>query len=210
MVSASNQVDLFGPSLPPGMSYQLEFLTHEEERELLETIRTLPLREAQYRQYTARRRTLNFGFQYDFTHHRAQPAPPIPDVLLPLRTKAARWAGVEPSEFVQALIAEYRSGAPLGWHRDVPDFEIIVGVSLGSAARMRFRPYPWDPTRNREVFALELAPRSAYFLRGEARWRWQHSVPPVKALRYSVTFRTARQRQRDSGSGTRESSRQSP
>jgi alkylated DNA repair dioxygenase AlkB len=186
------QTDLFAPQLPRGMTYQPDFLGVPEEHELLDIIRSLPLREAQYRQPTARRRTLNFGFSYDFTHHEAQPAPPIPEFLSPLRAKAAAFAGVSASAFVQSLIAEYRPGAPLGWHRDVPDFEVVVGVSLGSAARIRFRPYPWKPERKHEVFALELEPRSAYILRDEARWNWQHSVPPVKTLRYSITFRTAR------------------
>jgi len=108
-------------------------------------------------------------------------------------------ANVAPDAFVQALVSEYRPGAPLGWHRDVPDFETIVGVSLGSAARIRFRPYPWKPERRQEVFALEVAPRSAYILRDEARWGWQHSVPPVQALRYSITFRTARSRGAEPG-----------
>jgi alkylated DNA repair dioxygenase AlkB len=191
-VNSSSQLSLLAPALPAGMSYVSDFLTQDEEGELLEAISKLPLQHAEYRQYTARRRTLNFGFAYDFTHHTARPAPAIPDFLAPLRAKAARLASVAPDAFVQALIAEYQPGAPLGWHRDVPDFETIVGVSLGSAARIRFRPYPWTPKHKRDVFALELAPRSAYILREEARWGWQHSVPPVKTLRYSITFRTAR------------------
>ena len=193
-MTGSTQLLLLAPSLPAGMTYAEEFLSVEEERELLAAIPFLPLQQAQYRQYTARRRTLNFGFAYDFAHQRATPAPSIPEFLAPLRAKAAGFAGVAPDAFVQALIAEYAPGAPLGWHRDVPDFEVIVGVSLGSAARIRFRPYPWTPARRKEVFALELAPRSAYVLRGEARWGWQHSVPPVKILRYSITCRTARAR----------------
>jgi alkylated DNA repair dioxygenase AlkB len=35
-----------------------------------------------------------------------------------------------------------------------------------------------------------LEPRSIYILEGEARTAWEHSVPPVDALRYSLTFRT--------------------
>jgi alkylated DNA repair dioxygenase AlkB len=190
----SAQLSLLAPSLPAGMTYVEEFLSVDEERELLAVISTLPLQQAQYRQYTARRRTLHFGFAYDFTHQRATPAPPIPKLLDPLRARAARFADLAPEDFVQALIAEYQPGAPLGWHRDVPDFEVIVGVSLGSAARLRFRPYPWTPARRKDIFALELAPRSAYVLRAEARWGWQHSVPPVKTLRYSITLRTARAR----------------
>jgi alkylated DNA repair dioxygenase AlkB len=186
------QASLFPPVLPQGMTYRSEFIDRDEERALLDHIGTLPLREAQYRQYTARRRTVNYGFAYDFMHQKANPAPPIPEFLAPLRMRAAQWAGVAPEEFVQALVAEYTPGTPLGWHRDVPDFELIVGISLGGTARIRFRPYPWKPELRKKVFALELEPRSAYILRDTARWGWQHSIPPTKELRHSITFRTAR------------------
>ena len=190
-MSPRAQASLFEPVLPPGLIYRPDFVERAEEHTLLEHIRTLPLREAQYRQYTARRRTVNYGFSYDFQHLEAKPAPPIPEFLAPLRARAAQWAGVVAEDFVQGLIAEYTPGTPLGWHRDVPNFELIVGISLAGTARIRFRPYPWKPERRREVFALELEPRSAYILRDEARWGWQHSVPPTKELRYSITFRTA-------------------
>lgn len=185
------QAEFFPPPLPAGLSYREHLITAEEERQLLSEIRLLPLKESQYRQYTARRRTVNFGFSYDFTHLQSKPAPPIPEFLTPLRARAAAWAGVRAEDFVQALIAEYQPGTPLGWHRDVPDFELVVGISLAGAARLRFRPYPWSPDKKARVFALEVAPRSAYILRDEARWQWQHHVPPTKVLRYSITFRTA-------------------
>ena len=191
-MSGRAQASLFEPVLPPGLIYRSEFLARDEEQSLLENIRALPLREAQYRQYTARRRTVNYGYAYDFQRLEAKPAPPIPEFLATVRARAAQWASVSSQDFVQALIAEYTPGTPLGWHRDVPDFELIVGISLAGSARIRFRPYPWKPERRKEVFALELEPRSAYILRDEARWGWQHSVPPTRELRYSITFRTAR------------------
>jgi alkylated DNA repair dioxygenase AlkB len=190
-MSRPAQASLFEPVLPPGLIYRADFLERDEELTLLEHIRALPLREAQYRQYTARRRTVNYGFSYDFQHLEAKPAPPIPEFLAPLRARAAQWAGVASEDFVQSLVAEYTPGTPLGWHRDVPNFELIVGISLAGTARIRFRPYPWKPERRQEVFALGLEPRSAYILRDQARWGWQHSVPPTKELRYSITFRTA-------------------
>lgn len=185
------QGELFPPSWPAGLVYREEFIGAAEEQQLLSEIQKLPLRESQYRQYTARRRTVNYGSSYDFTHLQAKPAPPIPEFLSAVRSRAAAWARVRPEDFVQALIAEYRPGTPLGWHRDVPDFELVVGISLGGAARLRFRPYPWSPEKKASAFALELAPRSAYILRDEARWGWQHHVPPTKVLRYSITLRTA-------------------
>lgn len=187
-----NQADLFAPTLPRGLIYREDFISVDEESELLAAIREQPLREAQYRQFTARRRTVNYGSVYDFTHLQSKPAPPIPEFLLPLRSRVAAWVGVPADNFAQALVAEYQPGTPLGWHRDVPDFEIVTGISLGGTARIRFRPYPWKPEKKREVFALELAPRSAYILRDEARWAWQHHIPPTKVLRYSITFRTRR------------------
>jgi len=188
------QAEIFPPELPPGLIYREDFISTDEEQRLLWEMQRLALKQSQYRQYTARRRTVNFGFSYDFTHLRSTPAPPIPEFLNSLRTRAAEWAGVQAEDFVQALIAEYQPGTPLGWHRDVPDFELVVGVSLAGTARLRFRPYPWSPEKKSKVFALELAPRSAYILRDQARWEWQHHVPPTKELRYSITFRTASER----------------
>lgn len=189
------QSDLFAeaPASPEGLLYEPDFLDCSEEAALLAEISTLPVAEAKYRGFVARRRTMHFGFGYDFTSNRLQPAPPLPAFLLPLRAKAAQWSGVTAEAFVQGLVTEYRPGTPIGWHRDVPQFGVVVGISLGNACRMRFRPYP--PTREsaRRVFTLALAPRSAYALRKTIRWDWQHSIPDVPALRWSVTFRTMRE-----------------
>jgi alkylated DNA repair dioxygenase AlkB len=197
------QQELFGPALafPEGLQYRDDFVTLEEEAALLAAIGELPLIEARYRGYTARRRVLSFGTRYDFDDNQLQPADPLPGFLLPLRERAAAWAGVAPEALAAALVAEYRPGTPLGWHRDVPDYEIVVGVSLGAPARMRLRPYPPLPapppaqaggSKAKGVIPLDLAPRSAYILRGVARWGWQHSIAPTRALRHSITFRTRR------------------
>jgi alkylated DNA repair dioxygenase AlkB len=187
------QSDLFaGPALPPGMQYRRDFISAAEEAELVARIVELPLSEAKYHQYTARRRTISFGAGYDFSHQRTTPAPQLPAAFHWLRARAAEWVGIDAEAFVQTLVAEYRVGTPLGWHRDVPNYEIIVGISLAGPARLRMRPYPWSPERKRDILSIDLEPRSAYILRGVARWGWQHQVPPTKALRYSITFRTAR------------------
>lgn len=182
--------DLFADttSLPDGLVYQPEFIRPDEEGALLSHIRTLPVAEARYKEYVAKRRTASFGYGYDFVDNALQPAPPIPDFLLPLRGKVASWANVSEAAFVQGLVTEYRPGTPIGWHRDVPQFGIVVGVSLEGACTMRFRPYP--PSRRERAFTLALGPRSAYLFRDAIRWRWQHSIPEVPALRYSITFRT--------------------
>ena len=197
MDDAADQLALFdaaaptsGRALPPGWDYRLDFIDADEERALLELIAALPLHEARYKGYTARRRVAHFGTSYDYDDNRLLPAAPLPAGLEPLRAKAAAWLGVPADALVSALVAEYRPGVALGWHRDVPDFESVVGISLAGSARMRFRRYPPVQPKKADVLSLELAPRSAYQLRAEARWGWQHSVAPTPALRYSITFRT--------------------
>jgi alkylated DNA repair dioxygenase AlkB len=175
-----------------GFAYAPEFLSVEDEQLLLEHIRTLPLANAQYKEFKAKRRVASYGGRYDYNKNELQTAPDIPECLHPLRARVASWAGRAPADFAHALIAEYAEGVQLGWHRDVPDFELVAGVSLLSACRMRFRRYP--PAPREKSIALEIAPRSAYRMESEARWGWQHSVPPVPALRYSITFRTLRSR----------------
>ncbi len=186
------QADLFGAPEPPvpGLTLRTDFLTPQEEAALLGVIAALPLHEARYKAYTARRRVASYGTQYDFDANVLQRGAPLPEALEPLRERAAAWLGVAPQAFSNALVAEYRPGTPLGWHRDVPDFEQIVGVSLGGEARMRLRRYPPTPASKAQGLAIALPPRSAYILQGEARWGWQHAIAPTAALRYSITFRT--------------------
>jgi alkylated DNA repair dioxygenase AlkB len=190
-MGAPAQSDLFGATaLPAGLSYVPDFITGIEEASLLAHIERLSLAEARYKQYTAKRRILSFGSQYDFSSNELQPGAPLPAFLRPLREKVSAWLAIPVDAFEHALVTEYRPGTALGWHRDVPEFHSIVGVSLGTACRMRFRPYPAKAGRTAGGFELRLEPRSAYAMLGAARWRWQHAIPATPALRYSITFRT--------------------
>lgn len=185
--------DLFGPETPrlDGLVYRPDFLDPAEETALVTWIATLPLAEARYKQFTAKRRIISFGSHYDFGNGTLAPAPPPPAFLTPLREKVAAWTGIPVERLGHVLVAEYRPGTQLGWHRDVPDFEEVVGVSLAGECRLRFRPYPPVKGDRKRWRTLALAPRSAYWLRGDARWRWQHDIPPTAVLRYSITLRTA-------------------
>ena len=180
------------PTLPPGMRYAAEFLSCDEEAALIALIATLPLEAAKYKSWTARRRVTSFGGSFDYDANKLRPAEPLIEALHPLRERVGAWAGIAPQALVHTLVAEYAPGAPLGWHRDVPEFEDVVGVSLGSPATLRLRPYPPVDPKRADVMRLRAAPRSIYLLRGAARWGWQHSVAPVEALRWSITFRTKR------------------
>lgn len=174
----------------PGLQYQAEFLSIEEEAHLLDVISTLPLHAAQYKEYQARRQVMSFGGSYDFTSNKLTPGAPLDVRLRPLRDRVASWLSVPSRRLVQVLVAYYAPGTPLGWHRDVPDYESIAGVSLGGSATLRFRSYPPDDLAKRNTLKLEVAARSIYKIEGEARWDWQHAVPPVKEPRWSITLRT--------------------
>jgi DNA oxidative demethylase len=173
---------------PEGLVYRPDFVSPREERDLLGAIEQLDFREIRMRGQTARRTARHFGFDYDYERYgRLVPGDPLPDWLVALRERCARLADREPDELAQALVQRYPPGATIGWHRDAPMFGTVVGVSLASACRMRFQRGRGDERRTLE---LELEPRSVYILAGAARNAWQHSIPPTKSLRYSVTFRT--------------------
>jgi len=186
----SAQHDLFGDALPSGWRYRDDFIDPAEEAALLETFATWPLAPARYKEYTARREVLSFGGTFDDQTNTPQPGEPVPAALHSLRTRVAAWVGLPAEGFEHVLVARYRPGTPLGWHRDAPDFEVVAGVSLAGRARMGFRRHP--PEARADTLHADLAPRSAYLMRGKARWDWQHRVEPTEAERWSVTFRTRR------------------
>jgi DNA oxidative demethylase len=178
---------------PAGLVYRPEFVGADEERDLLAFTGAVDFRELEMRGQVARRTVRQYGLTYEYESGDVAPGDPLPAQLVPLRDRAAELAGVEPDDLAQILVTRYPPGAPIGWHRDAPMFGLVVGVSLGSTSRMRFQR---GTGADRQTWELELAPRSAYVLTGSARWAWQHSVPPVKELRYSITFRTLRDRKR--------------
>ncbi|MCU1254000.1 MAG: 2OG-Fe(II) oxygenase [Candidatus Angelobacter sp.] len=178
-------------NLPEGLLYQPDFLSEAEETELIRIFRGLPFQAFDFHGYTAKRRVLEFGLEYDFTTRRATPAQSFPEFLAPVRERAAEFAGIPASALVEGMVTEYSPGAPIGWHRDAPQFGAIIGISLASTSRMRFKPYKAEG----KPVALTLEPRSIYLMRGPARWKFQHSIPAVKELRYSITFRTLRSRE---------------
>ncbi len=180
---------------PAGFEYLRNFISEAQEGALLELVRELRFEEAQYKEWRARRRIVSFGGRYDYTRNELGEAPPVPPFLHPLRAQLARWAGLAQERMEHATVAEYRPATPLGWHRDVPEFEDVLGVSLLGQARMRFRPWPPAPGQ-RATWKIDLEPRSAYQIRGPARWQWQHAVSPTRELRYSITFRTRNARRR--------------
>lgn len=172
---------------PRGFQYQEQIISEEVEASLAAELGQLALRPFEFHGYLGNRRVVNFGLKYDFSRRSVQRAEDMPSFLDDLLNRAASFAGCEKDAFRQVGVNEYRAGAGIGWHKDKPEFGIIVGVSLLAPSTMRFRR-----RHNKEWIRIShaLKPRSIYILSGEARKDWEHSIPPLDALRYSITFRT--------------------
>ena len=179
--------DLFGASPLSGLRLEDAFLGADEEAELLERIAGIELAPFRFQGWTGKRHTRSFGWRYDFDDRSFRETEPLPEWLLPVRSRAARFAGIAPDDFPHALITRYDPGAGIGWHRDRPQFDQVVGISLGEATTLRFRQRIASDFRR---VAVPLAPGSAYLLSGEARRDWEHSIAPGDALRCSITFRS--------------------
>jgi alkylated DNA repair dioxygenase AlkB len=185
------QLDLLEPtpSLPAGLDYRTDFLSPNQESALVDHVRALDFKEFEFHGYQGKRRVVSFGFRYDYNDGKLRTADDIPAFLLPLRERAATFAGICAAALVQGLVTEYAPGAGIGWHRDRPVFDKVIGISLVSPCRFRLRrriDSGWERA------SLILAPRSAYLLQGPVRSVWEHSIPAAEQLRYSITFRSMR------------------
>ena len=193
LLCQTDPVALFELDVPDGFRYRDDFISAAEEASLAQAIAGVEFSNFEMRGVVARRRVAFFGASYDAGR---TATPPLPAFLLPLRERLAEWANVSPDAFAMALINEYPPGAPIGWHRDAPQYEFVAGVSLLSSCRMKFRPYvaPGTTATARRIATHEatLDRRSAYLMMGESRSGFEHHVPAVASLRYSITFRTLR------------------
>ena len=178
---------LFDAPLIAGLRYAEGLIGEAEERALIERLSAQDLAPFRFHGWLGNRKTESFGWRYDFDDASFAPTASIPDWLRPVREKASAFAGLARGDFVQVLLARYDPGAGIGWHRDRDVFEKVVGLSLGAPATLRFRRRAGSGFRRA---GLELAPRSAYLLSGEARHDWEHSIAPGHELRFSITFRT--------------------
>ncbi len=185
------QPDLFPQqTLPPGLVYEPDAITHAEEQALAARFTALDFKPFEFHGYLGNRRIVSYGARYDYAASRLREADPIPEFLFALRDRAAAALNVAPARIAHALITEYAPGAGIGWHRDKPEFDEVAAFSFLAPARLRFRKKTGAAWERRWV---DIAPRSLYVLSGESRTVWEHSVPALDALRYSVTFRNLRE-----------------
>ena len=181
--------DLFDTPPIAGLATTDDLVTHDEEHSLIVAMDECQLTPFRFQGWEGKRLTTSFGFNYDFDTQRVARADPIPGWLLPIRSRMAAFAGLDPDLLIQALLIRYDPGAGIGWHRDRPIYEHILGLSLGAPANMRFRRRRQDGGFHR--LSVPLEPRGAYHLSGEARHHWEHSIVELDQPRWSVTFRTA-------------------
>lgn len=174
---------------PEGFRYQAEVISSEEEQTLLDQIRVLPLKEYEFQGFLAKRRVIYYGRQYDSREGHQKPLDPIPAFLYRTREYAASFAGLASADLAFVQVIEYSPGAAIGWHSDYGAFGDVIGVSLLSSCKLRLRRQS-GPSWER--YSLTAEPRSIYLLRGASRTEWQHSIPAVDTLRYSIIFRTLR------------------
>ena len=177
---------LFDAPLIAGLAYREEVINEADERELIERLESLDLSPFRFQGWLGNRKTMSFGWRYDFDDASFSRTEPVPDWLQPVREKAAAFAALKPEDFAHVLLARYDPGAGIGWHRDRDVFDKVVGISLATAATLRFRQRTLTGFRRAE---LEVVPRSAYLLSGESRWDWEHRITPGDELRFSITFR---------------------
>ena len=182
-----------------GLQYRPEFVDASDEAELLGHIETLPFQEFEFHGYLGKRRIVSFGWKYEYSGRgELKKAQEIPKFLLGLRRRAASFAQLEPEVLQQILVTEYRAGAGIGWHRDKPVFDQVVGISLLAPCVLRFRRRihpnlePGTVRTTWERVNLVAQPRSAYLMQGPPRLDWEHSILRVDELRYSITFRALR------------------
>jgi alkylated DNA repair dioxygenase AlkB len=184
----AGQLSLFATAscAPEGLRYRQDFIAIEEEEQLIRSIAALPLQPFQFGAFEGKRRVASFGFRYDYTERQLKQAEPFPSWLTDAIARVEEF-GSGGTRIAQVLCTEYAPGAGIGWHRDKAHFGTVFGLSLGSACPFRFRRAAGEKWQR---YTLEAAPRSLYVMAGPSRHQWEHSILPVSAMRYSITFRT--------------------
>jgi alkylated DNA repair dioxygenase AlkB len=178
----------------PGLAYLPDYVSADEERELLEAIDREPwLTEWQ------RRRQI-YGMSYGSAKAEARLLGALPSWAVPLAERVTREGFVDDA-IVNIVVNEYTPGQGIGLHHDFPGFgPTVVAVSLGSPVLLDLVL----PGTGREA-VLDVAPRSLWVLGGDARREWQHGIAHRKTdvvggrkrprgRRVSITMRTARRK----------------
>ena len=180
---------------PPGFKYFPDFITKEEEQLLLTEAQQTELKIFNFQGYEAKRRTASFGYDYSFDKRSLSKGKDIPQQFIFIIEKVARHLSIPAEQFAELLVTEYPVGSVINWHRDAPPFDLIAGISLNTDCTFRLRPQDKAKQGRKSIISFPVLRRSLYVMQGEARSEWQHSISPVKSVRYSITLRTLRNKE---------------
>lgn len=178
--------------LPEGFSYTDDFITAEEEKNLMDLISGLRLHTFIFRGYEAKRKVASYGYDYHFDTRTISKGDEIPEGFRFLIDKAAKHLKIDSEKFAELLVIEYPVDSVINWYRDAPPFDIIAGISLLSDCKFRLRPYDKTKQGRGSVISIPVRKRSLYVMQDESRSKWEHSIDKVKQVRYSITLRTLR------------------
>jgi alkylated DNA repair dioxygenase AlkB len=140
--------------------------------------------------FEAKRKVASFGYDWSFEKRILSKGKDIPSVFDSLINKVAMYLNIDRNQFAELLVTEYPIGSVINWHRDAPPFDIIAGISLASDCTFKLRPHDKSKQGRGSVISLPVRRRSLYLMQGPARSEWQHSITPVREIRYSITLRT--------------------
>jgi hypothetical protein len=92
------QLALFQPqAMPAGFCYAPDLIDAAAEARLAAAFADLPFKEFEFHGFLGKRRVVSFGLRYDFNGGGLTEAAPLPPFLLPVRERAAAFAGPRPS-----------------------------------------------------------------------------------------------------------------
>ena len=186
---------------PPGLIYRPDFITQEEEPQLLACI------DAAEWSTELQRRVQQYGWYYDYKKRRIDESVRVPALPGWARDLGRRLVndGLMPDLPDQLIVNEYDGEQGITPHVDHPDdfAEHIATVSLLETWDMRF-----TLGRTEKPFDQPLERRSVAVLTGDARSVWKHEIPKRKneprrnrpgkgrwikrSRRISLTFRRTR------------------
>ena len=178
---------------PEGFNYTPDFITADEESFLLDEIKKITLHTFHFQGFEAKRKVASFGYDYNFERKRLSKGNPIPVAFNGLLEKVAAYLTIPTGDFAELLVTEYPTGSVINWHRDAFPFDVVAGISLLSDCTFRLRPHDKARQERSAIISFPVHKRSLYIMRDDARIGWQHSIAPVKNIRYSITLRTLRQ-----------------
>ncbi len=170
--------------LPPGLTYTPNYITPDQQKELITTIDNQPWLT------DLKRRVQHYGYKYDYKARNIASDSylgEIPTWLKPYCQKLLE-DGFFKELPDQVIINEYQVGQGISAHIDRATCftDTICSISILSPCEMIF-------SKDKEKINLTLQPLSLAVMQKDSRYLWSHEIPArksnIKERRLSVTFR---------------------